>query len=199
MSTQSKQKSDNLRKLVENAILVAVASVLCIFLKFDTFWGNGGSITICSALPIIIVSYRHGIKWGLLAGMAFALIQIISDPGFPPANEFFKFMLCIFLDYMAAFMGLGFGGVFRKIIKEPAPALIAGSALVLTIRFIAHFLSGVIVWGTLFDLGSWEFSFSYNSGYMIPEIIITCVGAGIVGTVLKRELIKGSSLDNRQA
>ena len=65
------------RILAECAILCAISCVLSIYPKFK-FLGQGGSITVCSMLPIIIASYRNGIKWGLLTGFAFSLFQIIT-------------------------------------------------------------------------------------------------------------------------
>ena len=80
--------SSKTKVLVEGALLIAISAVLSIWPKFK-FLPYGGSITVCSMLPIILFSYRRGIKWGLLAGLAFALIQTItgftsSGTGFVP-------------------------------------------------------------------------------------------------------------------
>ena len=38
---------------------------------------NGGSITLLSMLPFILVSYRHGTKWGLFTGFVNSLLQML--------------------------------------------------------------------------------------------------------------------------
>ncbi|MEG1017272.1 MAG: energy-coupled thiamine transporter ThiT, partial [Oscillospiraceae bacterium] len=70
-------RNKKLRILVECAMLLAMACVLSLFPKFK-FLADGGSITVCSMLPIILISYRRGIKWGLLSGFAFFVFQTIT-------------------------------------------------------------------------------------------------------------------------
>ena len=48
------------KTLVTCGMLIALASILSIFPKIDGIWSNGGSITFCSMLPIIIISYLYG-------------------------------------------------------------------------------------------------------------------------------------------
>ena len=55
--------SYNLRRLTESAILIAIATVLSQF-QFAGPWVLGGSITICSMLPIVLIANRYGIGLG---------------------------------------------------------------------------------------------------------------------------------------
>ena len=66
------------KTLVTCGMLIALASILSIFPKIDGIWPNGGSITFCSMLPIIIISYLYGLKWGFMSSFAFALIQLFT-------------------------------------------------------------------------------------------------------------------------
>ena len=50
------------RVLVECALMIAIGTVLS-NIKFFTL-PNGGSVTALSMLPFVLVSFRHGIKWG---------------------------------------------------------------------------------------------------------------------------------------
>ena len=50
------------RILVECALMIAIGTVLS-NIKFFTM-PNGGSITLLSMLPFVLVSFRHGAKWG---------------------------------------------------------------------------------------------------------------------------------------
>ena len=73
----------NINKLTRCALLVAIAAVLSVFPKFE-FLPYGGSITICSMLPIVLISYIYGLKWGFLSAFVFSLIQIFT--GFSAAG-----------------------------------------------------------------------------------------------------------------
>lgn len=55
------------QKLTESAILLAAATALS-FVQFPGPWVNGGSITLCSMLPVCIIGYRYGVKWGGAVG-----------------------------------------------------------------------------------------------------------------------------------
>ncbi len=56
------------KRLTESAMLLAIAIVLELLAKMlipeQPF---GGQITFVSMLPVVLISYRHGVKWGLLA------------------------------------------------------------------------------------------------------------------------------------
>ena len=117
-------KNEKLRRLVTCALLLAVSAVLSIFPKFK-YLANGGSITFCSMLPIIVASYMYGIRAGLLTGFAFSLIQLItgfSGSGLGPV----AFVVELLFDYVVAFTVLGLGGMFRKWENERS-ALAAGA------------------------------------------------------------------------
>ncbi len=63
-----------------------------------------------SMLPFVLVSYRHGVKWGMITGFrqqpdpaccwALAPSGILPDPH--------GTLGCVLLDYLLAFMVLGF-------------------------------------------------------------------------------------------
>ena len=52
-------KTENTKKLVESALLVAAAVVLSIFKIADLPYG--GSVTLASMFPIVLIAYRHGL------------------------------------------------------------------------------------------------------------------------------------------
>ncbi len=189
--------------LTTSAMMIAMASILSIFPKFNGIWPNGGSITFCCMLPIILISYIYGTKQGLLAGLAFALIQILSDlRGIAGMDAFTTFMV-ILLDYIVAFTVLGFGGVFKGKLGNMSKELCAGSVFAIFLRLVAHFTSGYLLYSSYaewfftqegFTLGNSIFaslgngtplyllySFMYNASYLIPEMIITGIVAFILG------------------
>lgn len=194
------------KKLVECAIMLAIATVLSIFPKIDGIWARGGSITICSMLPIILVSYKHGLKWGVLTGFAFAFMQILTGGFYPAGTTLFAAFMTFLLDYMLPFTVLGLGGMYKGKIKNSGTALILGTVTVLLMRYASHVVSGYVLWKSLatsteflsatgFGLGAWAlgnfsgdalclvYSFIYNGSFMLPEIIITAVGAYIASKI----------------
>lgn len=71
MKTNNKK---NALVMCECAIMIAVAAVLS-FVKILEL-PYGGSVTAFSIVPIVIISYRHGVKWGLLSGFVFSLFKL---------------------------------------------------------------------------------------------------------------------------
>jgi thiamine transporter len=79
---------------------------------------------------------------------------------------------------------LGLAGIFRK---KGEVGWIVGTVLVLLLRFACHFTTGVLIWKTFGEL--WEgfstdnvylYSLLYNGSYMLPEIILTSIGAVVI-------------------
>ena len=191
-------KASNTKILVEAALMVAVSAVLSIWPKFK-FLPYGGSITVCSMLPIILLSYRRGLKWGFLGAFAFALIQTITgftSSGMGPLAFVFELLF----DYLLAFTVIGIGGIFRGKLKSDKKELVCGTILALLLRYACQFVSGYYVWG---EYAEWFFgeagnfgefilsrmsgatlsifySLIYNGSYMIPEIIVTSIVAALI-------------------
>ena len=168
--------------LVEGAVMVALAAVLSYIRIFQLPWG--GSITLLSMLPICIYSIRHGIASGLFASFVFALIQFgqgVMDGLFGWGLTPVMLIACIMLDYIMPFTVLGLAGILRK---KGTVGWIAGTAGAVVLRFIMHFLSGIVIWHSFGEL--WEgfstdneilYSLLYNGCYMLPELIFTLAGA----------------------
>ena len=153
------------RTLVECALMIALGTVLANIKIFEM--PNGGSITLLSMLPFILVSYRHGTKWGLFTGFVNSLLQML--------------MGMILLDYVLAFTLLGLAGAIAKPFKNRLVGVAVGTAAVCGIRFLCSFLSGVLIWGNLSDgLPAWTYSLTYNGSYMLPETILTTVAAVLI-------------------
>ena len=64
----------NVIMLCECAVMVALATVLSL-IKIE--FPYGGSITICSMLPILIIGYRYKPLVGCLKGVVYGLIQML--------------------------------------------------------------------------------------------------------------------------
>ena len=144
------------RKLTESAMLIAVSIILELLSKMIipemTF---GGQLTIVSMLPIVLISYRHGVKWGFLAAFAYAMMEMLIgaktvaaafQPGyFGDAAMLGNAIIMCALDYLLAYTLLGLGGIFRNKIQNPSLSLMAGSLVALGARYVAHIVSSYIL------------------------------------------------------
>ena len=165
---------ENLRALIESALLVAIGFVLSYITLFRL--PQGGSVTPLSMLPILMVGLRHGIKWGLCGGLIYACLQMLQGLWAPPSGTAAAWIAMLFLDYILAFTVLGLSGLFMG----NKNGIMYAIPLCLGLRFLSHFISGVIIWGNYLDAGSWLFSLTYNASFMGPELVFTM----IIGTVL---------------
>lgn len=166
----------NALKLCETAIMVALAVVLSMIKILALPYG--GSVTAFSIVPLVVISYRYGAKWGLLSGFAYSLIQLILDSSvLSYATSMAAGAAIVMLDYVLAFTFLGLAGVFRNIIKSDIVAVTTGTSMVCVIRYICHVISGCTVWAgvSIPSSDGLIYSLSYNATYMIPETIINAV------------------------
>ncbi len=206
------------RKLTQSAMLIAVALVLELVAKmFIPELPFGGQITLCSMLPVVLISYRHGVKWGLLCGLCYSAVQMALgaktvtaafQPGyFGEGTMLLNALIMCALDYLAAFTVLGLGGVLRNCIANKGAALALGSLIALLCRYLCHVVSGYVLfsgyaegfftqdgfpgWGASLvahlspeGLGL-VYSAVYNAMYMVPEMVITALGALLIAKVPK--------------
>ncbi len=168
----------NLLRLVESALLLAVAAVLSLVKVLDLPYG--GSITACAALPVLLVAYRHGTAWGLFTGFAYALIQLLTGLNtLSYVTTPLSVAAVIVLDYVLAFTVLGLGGIFRRQVESQGTALVLGALLTGVLRYIFHVIAGCTVWAGLSipDGAALLYSLAYNATYMLPETLVTMLGA----------------------
>lgn len=156
--------------------MVATSVILAIISKvIPAPWLQGGSVTLASAVPVIIASLMFGTKWGLLTSVTYAIIQMIMGFYPPPTQNIINFLLVIFLDYIFAFGVFGIASVFYK--KNKPYTMAVSGLLVTLLRYICHIFSGILIWGVYAEEGQSVLAYSliYNGSYMIPEIIITTI------------------------
>ena len=131
--------------MVECAILIAIATVLSMIKFVDLPYG--GSITAASMLPIILISYRRGLGWGMGSALVYAVIQqLFGLKNLSYATSWQATVAIIMLDYIVAFAVLGLAGMFRKKIKNQTTGLLIGALIVCVLRYFCHVLSGATVW-----------------------------------------------------
>ncbi|MBR6726756.1 MAG: energy-coupled thiamine transporter ThiT [Clostridia bacterium] len=173
------------KKMVESALLVAFATVLSLFHIVEMPYG--GSVTVASMLPIVLIAYRHGLGWGLGSGVAYAVLQqLLGLKNLSYFTTWQSILAVILLDYIVAFAAVGLGGVFRRVIKKQNTALACGSLLVCVLRYICHVIAGATVWAGLSipTEAALVYSLGYNATYMIPETVVLVLAAYYIGSLL---------------
>lgn len=171
-------------KIAESSVMLALATVLSMITFFSL--PAGGSVTPFSMLPVLIIAYRYGMKWGFGVGVVYGLIQMMLGlNNLSYATNALAGVCIILFDYLVAFGVIGFGGLFRKM-KNQAVGFSLGVAVACVLRFLCHFLTGVTVWAD-YTGGIWNtivFSLTYNGSYMLPELVITAIVGAILMSVL---------------
>ena len=196
------------KRLVTTAMLIAIAAVLSVFQPFQLPFGGG--ITIASMLPIVLISFFYGTRWGLFSAFIFSLLQLLLgaktvsaffQPGEDQMTLWNALLVCL-LDYIVAYSVLGFGGILKNKMRNKTAAVCLGSIIALSLRYLVHIISGAIFFGAwaewfftqngfyaiggkIMDTFSGNalavlYSVIYNGSYMLPEIIITAILAPII-------------------
>ena len=175
---------NNLRRLCEGAIMVAIAQILSYIKLWEMPWG--GSIVL-AMVPIILFSVRWGLGSGLLAGFVFGVLQFMFDGGFAIGWQ------SIIGDYLLAFTVLGLAGLMKgKKLGVFWGTLIGGVA-----RFLVHYVVGATIWAAYMPdaffgmtmTSPWIYSLLYNIAYMGPNIIITLVIFGLLYVPMKKYML----------
>ena len=172
----------HIRALCEGAILVALAFVLS-FIKLYTL-PNGGSLTP-AMFPLLLFALRWGLGRGLSAGFVFGLLQLLFDGAYAWGWE------SMLLDYLLAFTPLGLAGLF----KGKAWGIFPGTAIGCAARFCVHYISGVTIYriaqptelpgfGVFSDAAL--YSLAYNGSYMLPNMLLAMLLAGVLYVPMKR-------------
>lgn len=149
-------KKERVHVLVESAMLLTLGAVLELVSKLlIPEMPFGGQLTLASMLPIILISYRHGVRWGIFCGVAYSVLQMglgiktvsaAFQPGyFGEGTLLLNAIIMVLLDYLLAYTFLGLGGLFRNKIKNVGLSLMCGSIVATFCRYLVHIASGYIL------------------------------------------------------
>ena len=197
-------KRNNIRALCECSVMIALSLVLGLVKIAEMPYG--GSVTLASMLPIAIVAYRHGLKWGMGAALANSVVQLLTGlKNFSYFTTWQSIVALALFDYIFAFCVFGLSGIFKKQMKQNL-ALTLGTLLASLLRYVCHVISGATIWAGLSipDSAALLYSLGYNATYMVPETIILVACAVYLGSVVdfRRELpqrMRAESIDRGQA
>ena len=169
---------NSIRNLTISAIFIALASGLSLIKIIQL--PIGGSVTLLSMLPIIMIAYKLGLGWGVGSAFVYSLVQLalglanVLSWGLTPLS----LAGTIFLDYILPFTGLGLAALFANggDIKR-----IMGVVAVMVLRFLCHFVSGIIIFDIWCEWDNvWLYSLCYNGSYMLLELVITAVSFAVL-------------------
>lgn len=172
-------KNITTRKLVEAALMIAIATVLSLF-KIDLPFGGG--VTIVSMLPLVIHSHRYGVKWGVFTTFVYSIFQLLLGmDNVSYASNIIGAVVIILFDYIIAYTVIGLASLFGKDSK----GIVLGILFAFFLRFLCHYITGVFIWGgwmpeTFMNLpmtSPWIYSLLYNGWYMLVETILTILVA----------------------
>ena len=182
MSTQKRQ-STNVQTLTECAVMLALSFALSAAKLFEM--PMGGSVTIASMLPVMLISIKYGVGVGIPTAFLYSLTQLLQ--AFATANVFpycetpLALALCIVFDYVLPFTVLGLAGIFLKLplSKKSEINVYYGITSAVTVRFICHFITGVVIWGQWAPdgMGKYLYSFLYNASFLSVDFAICIISA----------------------
>ena len=171
-------RNNRLLFMVEIAVFSALALIFDLLANVVSFslWPQGGSVSI-SMVPVFLMAYRWGVKGGITTGLLLGLLQIISG------TAYIMHPIQGLLDYIVAYTVVGFAGIVCRYAKEnkakrnmkTSGVVLLGILLGSTLRFFAHFVAGIVFFGSGAAQGQSAvlFSLFYNLSYMLPSVIVS--------------------------
>lgn len=129
----------------------------------------GGSVTLFSMLFIVLIGYWYGPKVGILAGLAYGILQFLQEP-------YVLNFVQVCCDYVLAFAALGISGFFRN----RKHGLIKGYIAGIIARGVFHTIGGYLFWMSYMPENfpkslSAIYPIVYNYSYILAEGIITII------------------------
>ena len=183
-----KIECNHTKSIVYGALCIAMSFALSYVRLFEL--PQGGSVTLASLLPMIFYSYAFGIRKGVGVGVIYGFLQFIQAPWLYHPVQFL-------LDYPIAFASIGLSGLFyeRKILDKIKPVQLVLSVLVaVTLRYLAHVISGIFVFGSAdpenYSAVAW--SFLYNAFAYVDIAITLVVGCALFASKSFVKLIENA-------
>lgn len=187
-------RNERIRTLTEIALAVALAAVLNLpYLRIQLPFNIAGGTISLNMLPLFVIALRRGVLPGLVAGMLYGCVDALIDPYIVHPAQFL-------LDYPVAYGMVGLSGLASGLWRRSAQtekrhlAVLVGAAVLgVAGRFAAHWLSGVIFFGSYAPKGQpvWLYSLIYQSTYLLPSLALTLAAALAVFPALERAVPVG--------
>ena len=186
-------RSKKILALTQSAIFIALATVLSFLPVYEM--PMGGSVTLASMLPILFIGLKFGYKWGFASSAIYAFIQLaqalIKGNVFIWCTTATTVIVCVLFDYIVPFSILGFSALARNRLGEKLFVVKVSVvfSIIIAVRFLCHYITGVAIWGQWAPdgMGKYLYSFLYNGGFLSVDFAILLV---VLVLMLKSEEVK---------
>ena len=179
MDTTQKNRRMSIYALCQCAIFIALSTILSFLPVYEM--PMGGTVTLASMLPILFIGVKFGMKWGMGSSLIYALIQLMQ--ALIKGNVFVycvgagAVIVCVLFDYLIPFtvLGLSFIASPKKGEKFSTVKTLIVFGILIFIRFLCHFITGMVIWDQWAPegMGAFVYSLVYNGSYMLPELVLT--------------------------
>jgi thiamine transporter len=148
----------NTPMMVHIGLMLALTVILHTFRLYHM--PQGGSVTLGAMIPLLLIAFRYGPVVGYLAGFTYGLLNLLQDP-------YILHPVQVLFDYPLPYMALGLAGYFKD-------RMLLGAIVGSCGRFICHFISGVVFFGSYAPPGTspYWYSLVFNATYLLPELMI---------------------------
>lgn len=170
----------NTRIITQIGLALALSAVLHIFRLYH--FPEGGDVTLGSMVPILIIALVYGPEIGFLSGLLYSVLSLFLDPFVVHPVQFL-------FDYPLPSLALGLAGYFKN-------NKILGSTISVVTKYIFHFISGFIFFGSYAAPGQSPviYSLIVNGSFLITEGLIAVVLIAVLPVdQFKRLLTKSDS------
>lgn len=200
------QTAKRTQLLCVGAVMIALATVLSFLKVWDMPYG--GSVTLFSMVPLVFLSYKFGLKWGVFSAGAFSIIQMLFGVG-ALGNDIVTVIGSCILDYIVAYTVIGLSGMYRSRIKNTTFAMILGFLTATLIRYAVHVVSGYLFFRSYADwyfgqegfaFGaavlerlngtalSFFYAFFYNILFLAPDTVVAVIGLLVLSLTARKYL-----------
>ena len=148
-------------KLVARIGLAIALAFILDMIKIYSLPNGGGSISLGSMIPILLISFIYGPSIGLFTGFLFGIFKLILDP-------YILNPIQVLFDYPLPFMAVGVAGFFNN--------KYLGATVGMILRFLSHFISGVVFFGAYAPEGMSPIIYSLSvNGLAVGGELLICL------------------------
>ena len=174
-----KKNKNIVRIIAEVGIFSAIGFVLDELqgIAFASVFTAGGSIGF-AMVAVLIIAYRRGWLPAICTGLIMGMLDLIT-------KSYMITFWQVLLDYILPYALVGCAGFFKPMFDKEQRSgikilyLILGTVLGGTLKFLSHFIVGMLVWAPMgYDWAIESealYSFAYNIAFTGPSIILSAV------------------------
>lgn len=155
------------KQIIYCSVAIALAYV-CSYIKLFSM-PFGGTVTLFSMLFIVLIANWNGAKIGILAGLAYGILQFLQEP-------YVLNFVQVCCDYILAFAALGIAGLFRNKKHGLLKGYIAG----ILARGAFHSIGGYLFWMSYMPENfpkslTAVYPIVYNYSFILAEGVLTII------------------------